>query len=84
LDTTIDQWGRGRAPRQYVRKIIDSADKALTGQARTLEKVPASDTRRDEMQRSLSELRRRIGGLSAAVERNDPDGARATTQGRGK
>ncbi|MDB5323804.1 MAG: hypothetical protein JWN40_5435 [Phycisphaerales bacterium] len=70
-------------PRQYVRQIMASADKALGEQGEALEKVAASDARREALQRDLSDLRRRIVDLSGAVERGDPAAAaRTVAKGR--
>jgi hypothetical protein len=82
VDTTIDQWGEGRVPRQYVRQIIASADKALGEQGEALEKVAASDARREALQRDLSDLRRRVHDLSGTVERGDPTAARTVAKRR--
>jgi DNA phosphorothioation-dependent restriction protein DptG len=79
LNTTIEQWEQNRVPQTYVRQLVEAAEKALAEQEKSLKKV--DDGRRDELQRKVSALRQRVQDVSGAVERNDPDAARAATEG---
>jgi hypothetical protein len=77
---TASQWERGRVPRTYVRQIAKAADEELADEAEDLSKAPAG-AKRDELNRKLSDLRRRVKELSGAVEGNDPRRARAIADG---
>jgi hypothetical protein len=79
LNTTVEQWEQNRLPQTYVRQLVEAADKALADQEKTLKKV--DDAHRDELRRKLSMLRQRVRDVSGAVEHNDPDAARAATEG---
>jgi hypothetical protein len=83
LRETVEQWGRGDVPRVYVRQVVTAAEKALEKQARTLQDAPAAGGRREKLERSLADLRRRAHELSGAVERDDSDEARAVVFEKG-
>ena len=77
---TASQWERGCVPRTYVRQIAKAAEEELTDEAEDLAKAPAG-AERDELKKTLSDLRRRVKDLSGAVERNEPQRARAIADG---
>jgi hypothetical protein len=68
---TAAQWARGRVPRTYVRQIAKAAEEELANEAKDLQKTPAG-AKRNELDRQLSDLRRRVKDLSTAAEKDDP------------
>ena len=58
-------------PRIYVRQIAKAAEEELANESKDLEKAPAG-AKRDELNRKLSDLQRRVNDLSAAAEKYNP------------
>ena len=71
LHETAKQWRRGSVPRIYVRQIAKAAEEELANESKDFEKAPAGE-KRDELNRKLSDLRRRAKDLSAAAEKSNP------------
>jgi hypothetical protein len=64
-----EQWATDRIPPTYLRQILDATNEGLDEQATTLKKkLPATDFRRQDLERRAASVRDRAKRLSDALE----------------